>query len=62
MGKFILLVESATDTCSAALSDGDILLAQKVCRIARSHDTVLAPMIDGILKENGVKPAKCRNC
>ena len=57
MGKFILLVESATDTCSAALSDGDILLAQKVCRIARSHDTVLAPLIDGILKENGVKPA-----
>ena len=57
MAKFILLVESATDTCSAALSDGDILLAQKVCRIARSHDTVLAPLIDGILKENGVKPA-----
>ena len=57
MGKFILLVESATDTCSAALSDGDILLAQKVCRIARSHDTVLAPLVDGILKENGVAPS-----
>ena len=55
MGKFILHIESATDTCSAALSDGDILLAQKVCRIARSHDTVLAPLVDGILKENGVK-------
>lgn len=56
MGIFILLIESATDTCSAALSDGSLLLAQKVCRIARSHDTVLAPLVDGILKENGVKP------
>ncbi len=58
MDKFILLVESATDTCSAALSDGDVLLAQKVCRIARSHDTVLAPLVDGILKENGVKSSE----
>ena len=56
MGKFILLIESATETCSAALSDGSLLIAQKVCHIGRSHDTVLAPLIDEILKENGVSP------
>ena len=55
MGQFILLIESATETCSAALADGNTLIAQKVCHIGRSHDTVLAPLTDGILKENGLK-------
>lgn len=56
MSQFILLIESATDTCSAALSQGSTLIAQKVCRIPRCHDTVLAPLVDGILKENNLKP------
>lgn len=55
MPKFILLIESATDTCSAALSDEEKLLAQKVCRIGKSHDTILAPLAESILSENGVK-------
>ena len=55
MPKFILLIESATDTCSAALSDGQTLLAQKICRIGKSHDTILAPFAESILSENGLK-------
>lgn len=55
MHKYILLIESATDTCSVALADGSTVIAEKVCRIARSHDTILAPLADSILKENGVK-------
>ena len=56
MSQLILIIESATDTCSAALSQGGTLIAQKVCRIARCHDTVLAPLVDGLLKENSLKP------
>ena len=55
MPKFILLIESATDTCSAALSDEQTLLAQKICRIGKSHDTILAPFAESILSENGLK-------
>jgi len=54
MPEYILLIESATDTCSVALADGSKLIAQKVCSIGRSHDTVLAPLAEGILKENNI--------
>ena len=54
MPKYILLIESATDTCSAALADSNILIAQKTCRVGKCHDTMLAPLTESILKENGV--------
>ena len=55
MPKYILLIESATDTCSAALSDGPALIAQKVCSIGKCHDTILAPLTESILSENSLK-------
>ena len=51
----ILLIESATDTCSVALADKTTVIAQKICRIPKCHDTVLAPLAESVLKENGIQ-------
>lgn len=51
----ILLIETATDSCSVALSDGERLTAEKYSAIPKAHDTLLAKISEEILEENGLK-------
>lgn len=53
--SLILLLESATESCSVALSKGETLIAEKCSFVGKAHDTLMAPFIDEILKENNVK-------
>ena len=52
--SLILLLESATNSCSVAISDGPRLVAQKYSAIPKGHDTLLARLTEQILKENNL--------
>lgn len=56
---YILLLESATDACSVALSNDNILIAEKYSSIPKAHSELMAPMIDDILKHNGLTAKDC---
>ncbi|NCC45451.1 MAG: tRNA (adenosine(37)-N6)-threonylcarbamoyltransferase complex dimerization subunit type 1 TsaB [Bacteroidia bacterium] len=51
----ILLVETATELCSVALSSNGKVIAQKVSREPRSHTSVLSVLTSGLLKDSNVK-------
>lgn len=55
----ILLLESATDSCSVALSDGETLLCEKYLYVPKVHDKMMASLADQILKENGITTKEC---
>jgi tRNA threonylcarbamoyladenosine biosynthesis protein TsaB len=50
----ILSLETATESCSVALSQGQELIAEKYINEPKAHATVLAPFIEEILKENSL--------
>lgn len=58
--NFILLLETATDSCSVALSDGDRLIAEKYSAVPKAHDTLLAKITEEILRENYLKVSDCK--
>lgn len=59
MQDIILLLESATDSCSVALSSGERLIAEKYIKEPKVHATKLALYVEEILKENNLKVSDC---
>ena len=54
MAKYILSIESSTDFCSVAVSDETTVVAHKEISQPRSHASMLAPIIDEVIKEAGI--------
>ncbi len=59
MENIILLVETATESCSVALCSGDKLIAEKYINEPKSHATLLAKYIQDILQENNLSIHDC---
>lgn len=59
MGKYILLLETATDSCSVALTDGTETIAEKYINQPKAHASLLAKYIEEILQENNLTIASC---
>ncbi len=51
---YFILLETATDSCSAALSCGDKIVSQKYICTPKAHAIKLAPFVDELLQENGL--------
>ena len=59
MENIILLIETATDSCSVALSKGTDIIAEKYINQPKAHASTLAVYIDDILKENSLTIHDC---
>ncbi|MDO4736106.1 MAG: tRNA (adenosine(37)-N6)-threonylcarbamoyltransferase complex dimerization subunit type 1 TsaB [Bacteroidia bacterium] len=59
MNNIILLIETATDSCSVALSNGNNVISEKYINEPKAHARVLAVYIDEILKENNLTIKDC---
>lgn len=59
MGKYILLLETATDSCSVALTENCKTIAEKYINQPKAHATLLARYIADILEENGLAMEDC---
>lgn len=59
MGKYILLLETATDSCSVALTENGRTIAEKYINQPKAHATLLARYIADILEENGLSMDDC---
>ena len=51
----ILLIESSGNVCSAAVSSGSTIIAEKSITEPNSHSTYLASFIDEVVKKAGIK-------
>lgn len=52
--EFILLLETAAEACSVALSDRGKIVVEKYTDIPKSHASAIAVFIDNIFKETGI--------
>ena len=59
MEKYILLLETATDSCSVALANSDNVIAEKYINQPKAHASLLARYICDILEENNLTMADC---
>lgn len=59
MKNYILLLETATDSCSVALADNGNIVAEKYINQPKAHASLLARYISDILEENGITMAEC---
>lgn len=59
MKNYILLLETATDSCSVALADNGEIVAEKYINQPKAHASLLARYISDILEENGITMADC---
>ena len=59
MSEKIILIETATDTCSVALSDIKIIKAQKSAQSPKAHATLLADFVNELLEQNGITAKDC---
>ena len=59
MQDIILLLESATDSCSVALSSGERLISEKYINEPKVHASKLALYVEEILKENNISVSDC---
>lgn len=59
MNRYLLLLETATDSCSVALCSGDKIVAEKYINQPKAHASLLAKYIEDILKENNIKVTDC---
>lgn len=57
--RIIILLETATDSCSAALSDGEKIIAEKYADVPKAHATLLARFTEDILNDNNLKASDC---
>ena len=55
----ILLLETSTDSCSVALCEGTTLLAKRHSDIPKCQSAMLAPFVDEVLREAGIKASEC---
>ena len=54
MDEKILMIETSTECCSVALSDGERIIASKAGDTPKLHASMLVPYISGILEEAGL--------
>ena len=54
MREKILMIETSTECCSVALSDGDRILASRVDELPRRQSSMLAPYLAEVLQEAGL--------
>ncbi len=59
MDKYILLLETATDSCSVALANGENVIAEKYINQPKAHASLLARYICDILEENSLTMENC---
>ena len=59
MSKYILLLETATDSCSVALANGSETIAEKYINQPKAHASLLARYISDILQENNLTMNDC---
>ena len=59
MNKYILLLETATDSCSVALANSDHIIAEKYINQPKAHASLLARYICDILEENNLTLDDC---
>ncbi len=59
MDNIILLLETATESCSVALSRGEEIIAEKYINEPKAHATLLAKYIKDILAENNLTIQDC---
>ncbi len=57
--KYILLLETATDSCSVALADNNTIVAEKYINQPKAHASLLARYICDILEENNLTMEDC---
>ena len=57
--SYIILIESATLSCSVALSDSEVLVAEKYISEAKVQDKMLAALVREILEENSLRVKDC---
>ena len=57
--KYILLLETATDSCSVALSENSNIIAEKYINQPKAHASLLARYICDILEENNLTMEDC---
>jgi tRNA threonylcarbamoyladenosine biosynthesis protein TsaB len=50
----ILAVDTALGACSAAVLDGDRVLAHRFVAMDRGHAEAIAPMVDEVMRETGI--------
>lgn len=54
-----LLIETSTEACSVALSEGDTLLAQRSIKEPKAHARLLAPFVTEVLAEAKLSLSDC---
>lgn len=57
---YLILLESATDSCSVALANGEDLVDEKYLNIPKIHDKMMASLVERILKENHLSVSDCK--
>ncbi|MBR5056772.1 MAG: tRNA (adenosine(37)-N6)-threonylcarbamoyltransferase complex dimerization subunit type 1 TsaB [Bacteroidales bacterium] len=55
----ILMIETSTEWCSVAVSEGETIVARRLTQTGRQHASLLAPFVDEVLKEAGLKASDC---
>lgn len=55
MSELILTIETSTECCSAAIFDGERILASRITENPRQHAAILVPFIDEVLREAGLQ-------
>ena len=58
MNERILMIETSTECCSVALSEGAAIVARRVDETPRQQSSLLAPYIADVLQEAGVTAAQ----
>ena len=59
MSNTILLIETATESCSVAIANDKDIIAEKYINEPEAHATLLAKYIKDILSENNITIADC---
>lgn len=59
MDKYILLIETATDSCSVALAQNGQVISEKYINEPKAHASVLGGYICDILEENSITMQDC---
>ena len=58
MEKF-LLIETSTDACSVALTDGENIIASEYIQEYKAHARLLVPLVEKVLSEGSVTIGQC---
>lgn len=59
MDKYVLLIETATDSCSVALAKNSEIISEKFINEPKAHASVIGGYVTDILAENSIAMADC---